>query len=125
MHTPMSAAEADSHARTSTGYVLVILGPGENEDAYRVYDSAHREFIEDLIRQNQILLGGAFATAVGDVDAAYVLRTGTVEAAQAIADADPFVVNGVCRRECREWKLVGINPDAVDDALIVRPEDIA
>jgi hypothetical protein len=28
------------------------------------------------------------------------------------------------RPECVEWELVGINPEAIDPAAVVRPDDV-
>ena len=114
-----------SQKQPPSGYVLVMLRRGENDSDYRLYAAAHTAFIEGLIKQNRILLGGRFATRADDVEAAYVLRAGNVDEARTIAEADPFATAGVCRPECRRWKLIGINPDAVDEALVVRPNDIA
>jgi uncharacterized protein YciI len=103
-------------------YVLVILRSGNNinDDAHA---HAHEAFITDLIRRNIILLGGAFASAIDDAHAAYVLLCG-LDDARAIADEDPLVVNDVMRADCVEWQLVGINPEAIDDSAIIRPRDV-
>lgn len=111
--------------RSASAYVLVILRSGENESEYGAFDVAHRAFIEDLIEDNRILLGGAFAAIAGDLEAAYVLRVDSTSEARAIANSDPFVANGVCRADCREWNLVGINPEAIDEAVVVRPTEIS
>jgi uncharacterized protein YciI len=105
-------------------YVLVILRGGENAGADELHARAHERFITGLIRRNVVLLGGAFAEAIDDVYAAYLLRCSGVEEARAIAAEDPFVIHEVVRPECVEWELVGINPDAIDAAAIVRPEDV-
>jgi hypothetical protein len=65
-----------------------------------------------------------FAEAVDDVGAAYVLRCGSVEEAREIVATDPFVSNDVARPEPVVWELVGINPEAIDPAVVPRPEDI-
>ena len=125
MQPTTATPERGSQKPAPSGYVLVMLRRGENDSDYRLYAAAHTDFIEGLIKQNRILLGGAFATRAGDVEAAYVLRAGDVDEARTIAEADPFATAGVCRPECRRWELIGINPDAVDEALVVRPDDIA
>jgi hypothetical protein len=61
---------------------------------------------------------------VDDLDAAYVLRCGSLDEAREIVATDPFVINDVARPEPVVWKLVGINPDAIDAAAVLRPEDI-
>ena len=125
MEATAAIPEPESRAATPSGYVLVILRSGENANLHRVHDAAHRAFIDGLIKQNRILLGGAFGAPAGDAEAAYVLRSSSVDEARAIVTADPLVRHGVCRADCVEWQLVGINPDAIDDAVIVRPRDIA
>jgi uncharacterized protein YciI len=105
-------------------YVLVILRGGANAENDQLHAPAHERFINTLIKQNVVLLGGAFAEAVDDAYAAYVLRCSGVEEARAIAAADPLVIHGVVRPECVLWELVGINPDAIDASAVVRPEDV-
>jgi uncharacterized protein YciI len=105
-------------------YVLVILRGGANAEGEQAHAPAHERFINSLIERNLVLLGGAFARAIDDVYAAYVLRCSGVEEARAIAAEDPFVVHEVVRPECVDWKLVGINPDAIEASAVVRPEDV-
>jgi uncharacterized protein YciI len=102
-------------------YVLVILRRGSRFAEAPLHAPAHERFISNLIKRNVILLGGELEEPVGE--AAYVLRR-TLEEARAIADADPFVEHDVMRPACVEWRLVGINPDAIDDAAVIRPADI-
>lgn len=59
-----------------------------------------------------------------DIDAAYLLRCGSLEETCDIVATDPYVVNDVARPVCVVWELVGINPDAIDEAAVLRPEDI-
>jgi uncharacterized protein YciI len=105
-------------------YVLVILRRGGNADDERLHAEAHEQFIDSLIERNLVLLGGGFAESIDDADAAYLLRCSGVEEARRIAAADPYVVHDVVRPEPVVWELVGINPDAIDEAAVLRPEDI-
>ena len=105
-------------------YVLVLLRAGGNADDESAHADAHEAFISSLIRRNLILLGGALAEPVDDVYAAYLLRCEGAHEAREIAAEDPFVVNDVLRPHCVDWPLVGINPDAIEDSAVVRPEDI-
>jgi uncharacterized protein YciI len=104
-------------------YVLVILRAGANASEERVHARAHERFISSLIEQNLVLLGGSLVVPLGDAYAAYVLRCHDVEEARQIAAEDPFAVHDVVRPECVEWELVGINPDAIDPSVVVRPDD--
>jgi uncharacterized protein YciI len=94
-------------------YVVVFLRRGENAQEER-YDEAHEAFIDSLISRHAILLGGPFGALLGDVDGAYVLRCGSLDEAREIASEDPLVVHGVSRAECLEWRLVGIDVDAIE-----------
>jgi uncharacterized protein YciI len=105
-------------------YVLVILRSGGNAADDQLHAPAHERFIDSLIKQNIVLLGGAFAEAVNDASAAYVLRCSGIEEARAIVAEDPFVVHDVLRPECVEWELVGVNPDAIDASAVIRPQDV-
>jgi uncharacterized protein YciI len=105
-------------------YVLVILRGGANADDDPLHAPAHNDFISSLIKRNLVLLGGAFAEPVDDAYAAYLLRCSGTEEARRIAADDPFVLHDVVRPECVEWELIGINPDAIDSAAVVRPEDV-
>ena len=105
-------------------YVLVILRGGANAESDRLHAPAHEEFITSLIKQNVVLLGGAFAEPVGDAYAAYLLRCRGIEEAREVVAADPFVAHDVVRPECVVWELVGINTDAIDASAVVRPQDV-
>jgi len=105
-------------------YVLVILRRGGNADDEPLHAEAHERFIDSLIERNLVLLGGGFAEAVGDADGAYVLRCDSLQEARELVATDPYVSNDVARAEPVVWELVGINPDAIDAAAVLRPEDI-
>ena len=106
-------------------YVLVLLRPGGNADDEPLYAEAHEQFIDSLIERNLVLLGGGFAEAtVGGADGAYLLRCGSLEEARELVATDPYVSNEVVRASPVVWELVGINPDAIDAAVVLRPEDL-
>jgi uncharacterized protein YciI len=105
-------------------YVLVILRGAANADDDETYAAAHERFISSLIKRNVILLGGTFAQATDGAYGAYVVHCSGVEEARALATEDPLVEHDVVRPQCVEWQLVGINPDAIDAAAVVRPTDI-
>ena len=105
-------------------YVLVILRRGEHAEDEQLHAPAHERFISSLIKRNVVLLGGAFAEAVDDADAAYLLRCSGVDEARGIAADDPFVLHDVVRPEFVHWELVGINPGAIDASAVIRPDDV-
>ncbi|HYX89224.1 MAG TPA: hypothetical protein VE753_07630 [Gaiellaceae bacterium] len=104
-------------------YVLVLLRSGSRLADFALHAPVHERFITDLIRRNAILLGGELGEPIGDVQAAYVLRCSVAEA-RAIAAEDPYVEHEVMRATCVEWRLVGVNPDAIDAGTVIRPADV-
>jgi hypothetical protein len=60
-----------------------------------MHAEAHEAFITDLIRRELVLLGGGLVRRAGDVDAAYVLRCGSVDEAAAIAAEEPYAQRAV------------------------------
>ena len=109
--------------RLSLVYVLVLLRqitpPSDAAEA------GHVRFIDSLIKDNKILLGGPFAPNVaGDVEGAYLLACSSPEEAHDLMCRDPLIESGSHRGEMAEWILVGINPDAINPELAVRPGDI-
>lgn len=101
-------------------YVLVLLD--ENEGGEDPGANAHEEFVDSLIARNLVLLGGELE--LGTAFAAYVLRASPPEAERIVAE-DPLVVAGTARPRFVPWHLVGINPEAIDETLVIRPADIA
>jgi uncharacterized protein YciI len=95
-------------------YVLVTLleGPRFGE----VDDVDHEPFIDSLIAEHLVLLGGDLVDAEG-VRGAYVLRCDDLAAAEAIVATDPLVASGAMRPRLAEWQLVGIDLGAVDEHL--------
>jgi uncharacterized protein YciI len=105
-------------------YVLVLLRRGANADDEPAHAEAHERFIDSLITRNLVLLGGGFAEDVDDTEGAYLLRCGSLEEAREIAGTDPYAVHNVVRQELVIWELVGINPEAIDAAAVIRPQDV-
>jgi hypothetical protein len=84
----------------------------------------HDPFVDSLLARNLVLLGGPLALAPAGADAAYVLRCGSLSEAREIVADDPLVTSGSRRAEVVEWELVGINPEAIDAELVLRPGDV-
>jgi uncharacterized protein YciI len=95
-------------------YVLVTLLEGPQ---FGEVDVDHEPFIDSLIAQHLVLLGGDLVDSEEGIRAAYVLRCDDLAAAEAIVAADPLVTSGVMRPRLAEWQLVGIDLEAVDDQL--------
>lgn len=110
------------HPRGVAVYYLVLLRPGEASSDARL-NAEHEAFIDDLIRRNQILLGGNLLPRE-DLPAAYLLVCDSLEQAELLVLEDPYVRDTVFRPRILEWQLVAINPEAVRPELVVRPTDL-
>jgi hypothetical protein len=95
-------------------YVLVTLLEGPQ---FGEVDVDHEPFIDSLIAEHLVLLGGNLVESEQGIRAAYVLCCDDLAAAEAIVAADPLVTSGVMRPRLDEWQLVGIDLEAVDDDL--------
>jgi uncharacterized protein YciI len=102
-------------------YFLVLLQPV----AGAAEPPEHEPYVDSLVSRNVVLLGGDLEPRVAGADGAYVLHCSTLADARRIAGEDPLVTSGSSRAEVVEWQLVGINPDAIEPALVLRPGDIA
>ena len=105
-------------------YVLVLFRAGARiADADR-HARAHEDFVASLIRRNLVLLGGAFSEPLTDLHAGYLLRCASVEEARALVREDAFFAQDVFEPLAVEWRLLGINTDAVDTSAILTPRDV-
>jgi hypothetical protein len=95
-------------------YVLVTLLEGPR---FGEVDADHEPFIDSLVAQHSVLLGGELVESEDGIRAAYVLRCDDLPAAEAIVATDPLVTSGEMRPRLAEWQLVGIDLGAVDDDL--------
>ena len=95
-------------------YVLVTLLEGPR---FGEVDVDHEPFIDSLIAEHLVLLGGDLVDADQGVRGAYVLRCDDLAAAEAIVATDPLVTSSVMRPRLAEWQLVGIALGAVDRHL--------
>ena len=98
-------------------YFIVLFGPGGRNETDAI-GKAHEAYIDQLIKQNLILLGGPWQSPVGGFSAAYVLRCISLEHARSIAASDPIFAEQVHEATIVEWCLVGINADAIDAGLL-------
>ena len=66
---------------------------------------AHRDYLGTLTQQGNLLLSGPYVG--GEASALLVFEADTQEAARALTDADPFVIEGlVAEITVREWQTV-------------------
>ena len=103
-------------------YVLVTLLEGPR---FGEVDVDHEPFIDSLVAEHLVLLGGELVDSEQGIRAAYVLRCDDLAAAEAIVATDPLVTSGEMRAQLAEWQLVGIDLRAGDDHLPVDRPDTA
>ncbi|MGH3084330.1 MAG: YciI family protein [Gaiellaceae bacterium] len=99
-------------------YFLVVLKAVPASDEEAQHADAHVAFIDSLIERRLVFLGGDFSEPVDGITAAYLLRCGSIEEAEAIAADDPYAIHDVCEAEAVEWQLVGIDPQLIDSKLV-------
>jgi uncharacterized protein YciI len=99
-------------------YFLVLLRPGPTAADAESDWAEHVAFIDLMIERNVVLLGGEFGSPVGGAVAAYLLHTTTRSEAESWARRDPVVRDGRMNPEIIEWRLVGINPRAIEPSLL-------
>src|SRR5262245_8219972 len=108
-------------SRVTVVYFLVLLQ--DNDGSTDVPD--HESFIDSLIRQNAVLLGGAFEDApLPGISGAYLLHCASLAEAHAHVAADPVVVSGAARPIVTRWNLVGVNTAAIEQDLVIGPTDV-
>ena len=101
---------------TVVSYYLVLLQPGPT--AADADWEEHEAFIDLMVEHNVVLLGGEFGSPVGGAVGAYLLHTATRSEAESWARKDPVVRDGWMSPEIIEWRLVGINPRAIEASLV-------
>jgi uncharacterized protein YciI len=105
-------------------YVLVLFREGASQGQLEAHAGAHRDFVTSLVRRNVVVLGGDFAEPISDAHAAYLLHCESIAAAHETIAEDPFFAHGVLEPRLVEWRLVGVNPDAVDPSDLLTPRDV-
>jgi uncharacterized protein len=87
---------------------VVLSAPKAGPDQIVATLPAHLDYMIGLEKAGVLFASGPFADADGQSrgHGMTILRTGTIEEARKIAEADPFVVNGLRTFEVREWTLM-------------------
>lgn len=75
---------------------------------YEPYLPAHLDYLRGLKQKRILLLSGPFADRSGGM---VLIRAASREEAEAIAQNDPLVRNGVDTYEIREWVITDGNPE--------------
>jgi uncharacterized protein YciI len=100
-------------------YYLALLIPRRRATGRRLARE-HRQFIDAMIANRVVVLGGGFAPNPGGVSAAYLLHTRSRAAALAWVKRDPLIRGGGCRARLVEWRLIAVDPAAVAKRDLVR-----
>jgi uncharacterized protein YciI len=103
-------------------YVVLSKG-GAAPERIAEHLPRHLEYMIALEKQGVLFASGPLAEADGKTrgDGLTILRAASAEAARKIAEADPFVVNGLRGFELREWTVMegslGIKVNFSDQSL--------
>jgi uncharacterized protein YciI len=81
---------------------------------YEPHLPAHFAYLRELKARGALLLSGPFTDRTGGM---VLVRADSREAAEALAQADPLVANGVDRYELREWLIT----DGKPEDIVVQP----
>jgi uncharacterized protein YciI len=98
-------------------YFLVLLELVGDAAAVDEHSADHVTFVDQMIAENVVLLGGGFDGGLDGAIGAYLLRTPSLAIAKEWAARDPLMARGACRARIVRWDLVGINPHAIDPRL--------
>ena len=102
-----TTAEQDIQALTKNMLrrkLYVVLSRGKGADL-RPYLAEHLRWMIGLEKEGKVFASGPFDVGTSG-DGMTILRAGNAEEARAIAERDPFVVNGIRTYEIREWTLM-------------------
>ena len=88
-------------------YVVLSKG-GAGPEQIAQHLPSHLEYMIGLEKQGVLFASGPLAEADGKTrgDGLTILRASSAEAARAIAEADPFVINRLRTFELREWTVM-------------------
>lgn len=98
-------------------YFLVLLEPLGDTAASDEDFADHVTFVDQMIAENVVLLGGGFDGRLDGAIGAYLLHTASLAIAEEWAARDPLMARGACSARIVRWDLVGINPRAIDSRL--------
>ena len=103
-------------------HALVLLAPGAGNASSEELQADHERFIDGLIDQKRVVLGGDWKPPIAGFEAAYLLSCASLDEAREIAASDPFVRGEANRFEVVEWQLVAVDPEAVDRDSLLYPD---
>jgi hypothetical protein len=89
--------------------LYVVLSKGGNDPGrLKEFIPAHLEYMIGLEKKGILFASGPLSDSSGVLrgDGLTILRTASVEEARKIAEADPFIVNGLRTFDIKEWTLM-------------------
>jgi len=94
-------------AAEEANYFLIRYLPGENWNHSISYQEQpglkqHHQYLSDRQKQNQLMMGGP---VTGEPGSLMLVRTGSLEEAQAIAQQDPGVKTNILKTEITAWDV--------------------
>ena len=84
------------------GYFVYWLTIMVDRATYEPHLPDHLRYLASLHEAGALVLSGPFTDRTGGM---IVVRAESLDAARAIAEADPLVASGVDRYDLREWRL--------------------
>jgi uncharacterized protein YciI len=103
----------------TVSYYLVLLEASANRKQEEKYEVEHIRFIDTMIEQNKVLLGGSLGIGLNEVEGAYLLNVRTHAEAETWTLKDPFVQHNIFRPRIIQWDLVGIDKNAIHPSLLL------
>jgi uncharacterized protein len=106
--------DVDARIAALTGKMLrrklfvVLSKPSATPEKLKALLPAHLEYMIGLEKRGVLFASGPLSDGAGPPSGAglSILRTASAEEARALADADPFVSNGLRSYELKEWTLM-------------------
>lgn len=89
-------------------FYAVISKPSPTPEKLKALLVEHLEYMIGLEKRGLLFASGPLADGAGPPTGAglTILRTASIEEARALAEADPFVKNGVRTFELKEWTIM-------------------
>jgi uncharacterized protein YciI len=89
-------------------FYVVLSKPAVTPDKLQPFLSAHLEYMIGLERRGHVFASGPLADGAGPPTGAglTVLRAKDLNEARALAEGDPFFVNGLRTFELKEWTVM-------------------
>lgn len=83
-------------------YFAVFL-PMKDQELSQMYRAQHLAYLEDLAQQGKIFVRGRFVDGAGGL---VIYQAETLEEAEKLAKADPYITSGARGYELHEWEMI-------------------